>query len=75
MENEQNVIDALNAEIKEELATTNLLVSEGEIQQAQAELKQSVADKATTRKPFRITEFDTPKDKEMAVFTHAKKLS
>lgn len=73
MENEQNVIDALNAEIKEELATTNLLVSEEE--QASAELKQSISDKATTRKPFRITEFDTPKDKEMAVFTHAKKLS
>ncbi len=73
MENEQNVIDALNAEIKEELATTNLLVSEEE--QASAELKQSISDNATTRKPFRITEFDTPKDKEMAVFTHAKKLS
>ncbi len=73
MENEQNVIDALNAEIKEELATTNLLVSEEE--QSSAELKQSISDKATTRKPFRITEFDTPKDKEMAVFTHAKKLS
>lgn len=27
------------------------------------------------RKPFRITDFDPPKDKEMAVFTHAKKLS
>ena len=28
-----------------------------------------------SRKPFRIHDFDTPKDKEMAVFTHAKKLS
>ena len=43
MENEQNVIDALNAEIKEELATTNLLVSEGEMQQAQAELHKNQA--------------------------------
>lgn len=28
-----------------------------------------------SRKPFRIKEFDSPRDKEMAVFTHAKKLS
>ena len=28
-----------------------------------------------SRAPFRIQEFDTPRDKEMAVFTHAKKLS
>lgn len=27
------------------------------------------------RKPFRIKDFDSPRDKEMAVFTHAKKLS
>lgn len=30
----------------------------------------------TSRKPpYRITDFDSPRDKEMAVFTHAKKLS
>ncbi|MDE7084625.1 MAG: four helix bundle protein [Clostridia bacterium] len=28
-----------------------------------------------SRKPFRIKDFDSPRDKEMAVFTHAKKLS
>lgn len=28
-----------------------------------------------SRKPFRIKDFDAPHDKEMAVFTHAKKLS
>ena len=28
-----------------------------------------------SRKPFRIKDFDSPHDKEMAVFTHAKKLS
>ncbi len=28
-----------------------------------------------SRAPFRIHDFDTPRDKEMAVFTHAKKLS
>lgn len=27
------------------------------------------------RKPYRINDFDSPRDKEMAVFTHAKKLS
>ena len=28
-----------------------------------------------SRKPYRINDFDSPRDKEMAVFTHAKKLS
>ena len=28
-----------------------------------------------SRKPFRINDFDAPHDREMAVFTHAKKLS
>lgn len=28
-----------------------------------------------SRKPFRVKDFDSPRDKEMAVFTHAKKLS
>ena len=32
------------------------------------------AEKAT-RKSYRINDFDRPRDKEMAVFTHAKKLS
>ena len=27
------------------------------------------------RKPFRLRDFDSPRDKEMTVFTHAKKLS
>lgn len=31
--------------------------------------------KRSARKPFRIPDFDPPRDKEMAVFTHAKKLS
>ena len=30
---------------------------------------------AATRKSYKITDFDNPRDKEMAVFTHAKKLS
>lgn len=53
---------------------------DGEIE---AELTESKAERTEKpkeepdagRKPFRITEFDTPRDREMAVFTHAKKLS
>lgn len=33
------------------------------------------AAKTVSRKPYRLTDFDAPHDKEMAVFTHAKKLS
>lgn len=32
-------------------------------------------EKNAARKPFRVNDFDPPRDKEMAVFTHAKKLS
>lgn len=32
-------------------------------------------ERNASRKPFRIHDFDTPRDREMAVFTHAKKLS
>ena len=32
-------------------------------------------DDKVSRKPYRIKDFDSPRDKEMAVFTHAKKLS
>ena len=32
-------------------------------------------EKRVSRKPFVIHDFDPPRDKEMAVFTHAKKLS
>lgn len=33
------------------------------------------AEKNAARKPYRVNDFDTPHDREMAVFTHAKKLS
>ena len=33
------------------------------------------AEKSAARKPYRVNDFDTPHDREMAVFTHAKKLS
>ncbi len=36
---------------------------------------ESGEEKNASRKPFRVSDFDSPRDKEMAVFTHAKKLS
>lgn len=39
-------------------------------------LTESAGENANpSRKPFRLKDFDAPHDKEMAVFTHAKKLS
>lgn len=35
----------------------------------------SGGEQNAARKPFRLHDFDTPRDREMAVFTHAKKLS
>lgn len=61
MENqEDNVLKELNKEIDSELG-----VPQGQPQDV---------GKAS-RKPFRIHDFDTSRDREMAVFTHAKKLS
>ena len=60
MQNEEDkALDALNKEIDAELG----------VPPCQPELGKA------SRKPFRIHDFDTPRDKEMAVFTHAKKLS
>lgn len=75
MDNQQSVIDAVNAEIKEELAVTSAEVIQNINLSQTTESIPSEEQKETTRKPYRITDFDTPKDKEMAVFTHAKKLS
>lgn len=61
MNAEQIAIEELDEEIKAEQAG-------GAEESPDAEI-------TVSRKPFRITEFDTPKDREMAVFTHAKKLS
>lgn len=70
MENEENLqldIDFLNAEIKTELKdfTPN----------DEDEPKVEAVDNNAGRKPFRITDFDTLPDRELAVFTRAKKLS
>ena len=53
-------LDFVTAEIKSELA---------------AERLPQGAERRTARKPFVIHDFDPPREKEMAVFTHAKKLS
>ena len=76
MENEDNLqlfIDFINGEIKSELAdeTPN---DKAEAEGEEKPLPDGAAEKAA-RKPFRIPDFDTPRDKEMAVFTRAKKLS
>lgn len=57
------MIEKVNEEIKAELS---------EYEENNSNPK---TDKDVGRKSFRITDFDTPKDREMAVFTHAKKLS
>lgn len=62
--NDAELLEKVNEEIKEEL-------SESE----EVKPDQPQTDKGAGRKSFRITDFDTPKDREMAVFTHAKKLS
>lgn len=47
-----------------------------EIKKEVAQIAPKIDDsKEVGRKTFRITEFEPPRDKEMAVFTHAKKLS
>lgn len=75
MENEDNLqlfIDFINGEIKSELE------NETPNDKAEAEEEKPLPDGAEQkvgRKPFRIPDFDPPHDKEMAVFTRAKKLS
>ena len=61
---EQPEKTAIETEIEKELAT-------------EAPTAQSLAEEAAhaARKPFVLHDFDTPRDKEMAVFTAAKKLS
>ncbi|MDE6946527.1 MAG: four helix bundle protein [Anaeroplasmataceae bacterium] len=61
---EEKILEKVDAEIKEELSEKEANNSDN-----------PKIDKEAGRKPFRITDFDAPKDREMAVFTHAKKLS
>lgn len=67
---EQITLLELEREIRAELKdSTPLNDGEASIEDP-ASLQQHAA-----RKAFRINDFDSPRDKEMAVFTHAKKLS
>ncbi len=61
---EEKILEKVDAEIKEELSEKEANNSDN-----------PKIDMEAGRKPFRITDFDAPKDREMAVFTHAKKLS
>ena len=65
MDEEQKTTEELDAEIEKELKSDE--------QEQRKELKEQM--KKTGRKPYRISDFDAPRDREMAVFTHAKKLS
>ncbi len=65
MEDEQLKIDFMNREIEAERADET----------PNAAQKAEDEGKNVSRKPFRITDFEPGHDKEMAVFTHAKKLS
>ncbi|MDE7264255.1 MAG: four helix bundle protein [Anaeroplasmataceae bacterium] len=62
--NDTEIIEKVDEEIKEELSESEANLPD--------KIKQG---KGVGRKTFRITDFDAPRDKEMAVFTHAKKLS
>jgi len=63
--NEQLSLEMLEKEIQAELGTPEAVG---------LEVPADGAEHAA-RKPYRIKDFDSPRDKEMAVFTHAKKLS
>lgn len=65
MDEEQKTTEELDAEIEKELKSDE--------QEQRKELEEQM--KKTGRKPYRISDFDAPRDREMAVFTHAKKLS
>ena len=66
MPDHQYTIDEIDFEIDKELGTPEAQGFEAPVFNGQERV---------ARKPFKINDFDSPRDKEMAVFTHAKKLS
>ncbi len=66
-ENRQITLEEVETEIQRELKMPE---AEGYEPPARA-----YENENRSRKPFRLKNFDSPRDKEMAVFTHAKKLS
>lgn len=70
----QMQMDFLQQEIQREQSTPDL--GPAQAQPAADPAPELLAEvEGVARKPFRITDFDAPRDKEMAVFVHAKKLS
>ena len=68
-ENQQILLDELEKEIQRELKLPDAVGYEP------PPISENEKEENPSRKPFRIKDFDSPRDKEMAVFTHAKKLS
>ncbi len=64
--NEQLSLDMLEKEIQAELRSPEAYEPEEPVFKG---------EENAARKPFKIKDFNSPRDKEMAVFTHAKKLS
>lgn len=75
---QQITLDEIEAEILRELGSPEAfgyLPPEAEPPASSASGITSASTARAARKPYRINDFDSPRDKEMAVFTHAKKLS
>ncbi|MCM1438124.1 MAG: four helix bundle protein [Roseburia sp.] len=66
-EDRQITLEEVEKEIQREMRMPEAVGIEPPYEQGETE--------NPSRKPFRIKDFDSPRDKEMAVFTHAKKLS
>lgn len=67
--NTQITLDEIEQEILKELGSPEAYGLE-----PPADEKTELDLTRASRKPYRINDFDSPRDKEMAVFTHAKKL-
>ena len=68
---QQITLDVIELEILKELGSPEAFGLEAP--PVESEISDDEAAHAS-RKPYRINDFDCPRDKEMAVFTHAKKL-
>ncbi|MCM1394181.1 MAG: four helix bundle protein [Bacteroides sp.] len=73
MDEKQIQLSFLDDEIAKELESNPNPNSEITAENAAVVLPDKINN--VSRKPFVMHDFDTPRDKEMAVFTHAKKLS
>ncbi len=74
-EQKQTALNEIELEIARELNLPEALGYEPPAEPNEIMQEMQRAAKTVSRKPYRLTDFDAPRDKEMAVFTHAKKLS